>query len=229
MQKITLDVTSAENNATSLATALSAYGEDHFDSVSASGTSVTCVVGGRTAAIFQITDYLPIVWAASSGTYTVRDGLNYNRYKEIWLFSSTIFLPCTIADTSTPEGAVDYRRGCIITKDKAGRTTLVFLSSAASGQSITTAPANGETATYSIGAIPVFSEFMAYQHYRSTCAPSDELQTYAVPVWTGESYTENMLVTVLAASAAQYAPFQITVGGVSYYAVLTDSFMIRAN
>ena len=223
MRKMTLDMTSAENNAAALADAINTYGKAFFDSASADGYGVTCAIGGQTAAVLQIADYLPILWTGDSGVYTIRDSLNYNRYKEIWFFDGAIFLP-----VATSDGSVDYRRGCIITKDKSGRTTVVFLCTSMSGQSITTAQA-GSSNTPILGAISAFSEPITYTHYMNYFINASIQKTFAVPVWTAESYTEDVLAVVAMISTENYAPFQIIINDVNYYAVLSDSFMIRSD
>jgi len=223
MRKITLDITSAENNAAALADAINTYGKAFFDSASADGYGVTCAIGGQTAAVFQIADYLPILWTGDSGVYTIRDSLNYNRYKEIWFFDGAIFLP-----VATSDGSVDYRRGCIITKDKSGTTAIIFLHGSVSGLEITTAASNGDPVAC-LGAIRAFSGLIYYNHYRSILTGASIQKTFAVPVWTAESYTEDVLAVVAMISTENYAPFQIIINDVNYYAVLSDSFIIRSD
>ena len=225
MRKILLNEAAADGNALALADALNAYGKAFFDSAAAIGDTVTCTIGGQTAATFQIADFLPVTWSGAGGTtYTIagESQYPYNRFPAVWFFDNAF---CLFHGNAT--GEIDTRRGVIITKDKSGATTVIFFWDGANTTPYRTKSAEGAQAAYTVAAIPCFGEIATYTHSRVNRIGSDDPKTFAVPVWTGDSYTEDVLAVAIATTTQNYAPFHQTVNGESFYAVLTGSFLVR--
>lgn len=237
MRVIDLDVTGATENAADLKAKLEAEAvSTYFSRVTVSENVVSCYVGNEVWMTITIKDST----ANNSVTfYCVGDTEHAGTLNSRFIPNNTCNYigKLIVFDTAilvVPRSSVDeFRYSIAITKAKSGKPTVIAANTSTNTNgnvvNVTVGVGNLNSSTGRVNtAAEAFENCCAHQMIR-TYEVSGNASIYGVPVWTGSSYTENVLESVVSAFSDRYAYHQITVNGTSYYAVIYDSIYIKSN
>lgn len=208
MQTITLDTTSTALNEAALASALETYAADYFDSITDTNGVVTCSKNGADIVKFdysQSSSRLHVVF----GGYDFQSNGDYNVVTLMYVFDGAIALYISNAFFTA-----DNYRLVLITKDKSGQTAVIVYNSYGA--------VDGSAGTFPVLSYTA-SGASSYTIYRGN---SSENKAFAFPVWTGDSYTENVLTTSVAAFSGNFAPHKEYINGTLCWGVANDAFLI---
>ena len=113
-----------------------------------------------------------------------------------------------------------YEQGVILTKDKSGLPVLI-----AANVTISDNIVSLHSSSINQSGQKGFAAAVFYNVYRTY---DTEGTVFGVPITNGDSFTENVLQSVMSSFTDQRGVHQIFVNGVSYYSWIYDSIYIKS-